>query len=212
MVIYSPNMLKTYQTCPRKFYFQYIERINVPRLSTPFEKGKKIHALANYYLQGINISLIEKALTQSERQAWQTLLANPYFRKKCYKSEFQLSCKLGEFWIGGRIDAVMQDGNTYHILDYKTGNTPKNAEHDPQTMIYLLALDMHLKEYETIDFIYINLKQKNNHLINFDNQIKTEYEKNIHSLCAAINSDKIYSPNCINCDRCEYNKLCTKSL
>ena len=79
-------MLKTYQTCPKKFYFQYVERINIPRFSTPFEKGKKIHALANYYLQGINISRIEGALNTSERQAWEALQKNPFFLKKCYKS------------------------------------------------------------------------------------------------------------------------------
>ena len=45
--IFSPNMLKTYEKCPRKFYFRYIEGVNVPLSFLPFEKGKKIHALAN---------------------------------------------------------------------------------------------------------------------------------------------------------------------
>ena len=64
--IFSPNMLKTYEKCPKKFYFRYIEGINVPLSFLPFEKGKKIHALANYFLQEINISRIETALTEEE--------------------------------------------------------------------------------------------------------------------------------------------------
>ena len=64
---FSPNMLKTYEQCPKKFYFRYVENVNVPLSSTPFEKGKKIHALANYFLQGVNISRIETALTQEEK-------------------------------------------------------------------------------------------------------------------------------------------------
>ena len=40
--IFSPNMLKTYEKCPKKFYFRYIEGINVPLSFLPFEKGKKI--------------------------------------------------------------------------------------------------------------------------------------------------------------------------
>lgn len=38
--IFSPNMLKTYEKCPKKFYFRYIEGINVPLSFLPFEKGK----------------------------------------------------------------------------------------------------------------------------------------------------------------------------
>ena len=78
---FSPNMLKTYQTCPKKFFFKYIERVNVPLSGAPFEKGKKIHALANYFLQGINISRLETALSDNEREVWQSLLNNPFFRK-----------------------------------------------------------------------------------------------------------------------------------
>ena len=74
-------MLKTYQTCPKKFYYRYIEGVNVPVSATPFEKGKKIHALANYFLQGVNISRIETALTDVEQEVWQTLLANTFFQK-----------------------------------------------------------------------------------------------------------------------------------
>ena len=211
-MIYSPNMLKTYQLCPRKFYFQYVERVNIPRLSTPFEKGKKIHALANYYLQGIDISRLETALNPSEAAVWKSLSENPYFQKKCYKSEFQLSCKLGDFWIGGRLDAVMSDENKYYILDYKTGAVPENPKFDYQTMVYLLALDMHLKQGKELEFIYIDLKQNKDHIITFDQTDKAEYTKRILTICSAIASDSIYKPDCQNCSRCEYNKLCQKGL
>ncbi|MBQ8669426.1 PD-(D/E)XK nuclease family protein, partial [bacterium] len=95
-------MLKIYQTCPKKFYYRYVEGVNVPVSATPFEKGKKIHALAHYFLQGVNISRIETALTQEERDVWNTLLDNPFFQKDYYKSEYQLSCKIGDYWVGGR--------------------------------------------------------------------------------------------------------------
>jgi CRISPR/Cas system-associated exonuclease Cas4 (RecB family) len=205
-------MLKTYQTCPRKFYFTYVERVNVPRLSTPFEKGKKIHALANYYLSGIDISQIETALTPEERAVWQTLLANLYFLKKCLKSEYQLSCKISNFWIGGRLDAVMCEGEKYYILDYKTGSTPKNAQYDYQTMTYLLCLDRHLKNYESLEFVYINLKDNRDDVITFTPQLKNEYGKMITKICEKINSDKLYKPLCENCKTCEYNGFCTKDL
>lgn len=212
MSIFSPNMLKTYNTCPKKYFFQYVEKINVPRLSTPFEKGKKIHALAHYYLQGINITTLESALTPTEREIWQTLLKNPYFRKKCIQSEYQLSCKISDYWIGGRLDAVMQDGSCYYILDYKTGATPDNPQYDYQTMTYLLCLDKFLQNYSKMEFIYINLKQCHNQVIQFNHELKKEYENRIQNICNRINSDTLYKPSCKNCNICEYNNLCSKTL
>ena len=88
---FSPNMLKTYEQCPKKFYFRYVENVNVPLSSTPFEKGKKIHALANYFLQGVNISRIETALTQEEKDVWNLLLGNQFFQKDYY-NWWQIGC------------------------------------------------------------------------------------------------------------------------
>ena len=86
---FSPNMLKTYQACPKKYWFKYVEGLNVPISSLPFEKGKKIHALANYSLQGVNVTRLEDALNSQELEVWHILLENPFFQKKCFKSEYQ---------------------------------------------------------------------------------------------------------------------------
>ncbi len=212
LTIFSPNMLKTYQTCPQKFFLQYIKRVNIPRLTTPFEKGKKIHALANYYLQKTDISRIENALTIEEAQIWKTLQQNTFFQMKCIKSEFQLSCKLSDFWIGGRLDALMQEGGKYYILDYKTGSTPKNPQYDIQTMVYLLCLDCYIKDYESISFVYLNLKHKNNTLITFNEELKLQYQKALTELCSKINNDKTYMPNTQNCSSCEYKTLCKHTI
>ena len=208
MLIYSPNMLKTYNVCPKKFYYKYVEHINIPCFTTPFDKGKKIHALANYYLQGVNISRIETALNSEEKQAWQTLLENPFMGKKCFNSEYSLSCKINDYWIGGRLDAVVYDNKDFYILDYKTGMTPKNPEFDYQTMVYLLCMDRILKDYNSLSFVYISIKEKKNHVIKFSPELKTEYEKQIKDICTKITKDKIYKETCDNCQYCEYKSLC----
>jgi CRISPR/Cas system-associated exonuclease Cas4 (RecB family) len=209
---FSPNMLKTYKTCPKKFYYKYIESLNVPMPTTPFEKGKKIHALAHYFLQGINISRIETALSEEERSVWTLLLTNPYFRKDCLNSEYQLSCKVGDFWAGGRLDAVVHDGDEYFILDYKTGGTPKNAKYDFQTMVYCLALDEFLDSYEKISFVYLNLKDKTNCVIGFSEDLKKEYVQRVEEICCEISLDKIYPCNTKSCSHCEYARICEKFI
>lgn len=205
---FSPNMLKTYQICPRKFYYQYVEKVSIPTSAKPFEKGKKIHALANYFLQGVNISRIETALTSEECAVWNLLLENPFYRKDCLKSEFPLMIKLGKYWVGGRIDAVVHDYAKYYILDYKTGSIPKNPEFDYQTMIYLLCLDKYLKTYDSLSFVYINLKDKQNYVIEFNDKIKTVYEDRIIQVCSTISEDTMYFANKQSCKTCEFSKIC----
>ncbi len=78
-MIYSPNMLKTFEECPQKFFLKYIEHVSLPQRSTIFEKGKKIHALANYYLNSENIEKMEKVLTADEKLAWEALKKSEYF-------------------------------------------------------------------------------------------------------------------------------------
>lgn len=206
---FSPNMIKTYQTCPKKYYYQYIEHLNLPKSSQPFEKGKKIHALANYRLQGIKIDRIETALNENEQKIWETLKQNPFYNMDCFKSEFNISIKLTEFWIGGRIDAIVRNGDDYFILDYKTGKTPDNPEYEPQTMIYLLCAHEYLKNYNHLSFVYVNLKDKKNYIIEFNNELKKQYEEQLLKLCTQISSDKLFSENHTQCKFCEYQKIDT---
>lgn len=174
LMIYSPNMLKTFQECPQKFFLKYIERMSLPQRSTIFEKGKKIHALANYYLNGENIEKMEKILTPDEKTTWDSLKSSEYFKLNVFNTEYNLSCKVNKYWIGGRLDALMYNKSeercedakmrrcvadleknnhastplhllsSYYILDYKTGKIPPNAEQDFQTIIYLLCVDKFL--------------------------------------------------------------------
>lgn len=205
---FSPNMIKTYQACPKKYYFQYVENINMPKSSLAFEKGKKVHALANYYLQKIKIDRIESALNDSEREVWELLKENPFYNMNYLKSEFTLSIKLSDFWLGGRLDAIVHKENDYYILDYKTGSIPQNPEYDPQTMIYLLCADRYIKNYDSLSFVYIDLKNKQNYVIKFNEQLKEKYEKELINICSLIDSDSLYACNKNSCKYCEYGKIC----
>ena len=205
---FSPNMLKTFETCPKKYYFKYIEKISVPQKSNLFEKGKKVHALANYYLRGDDISKMEKALNNEELKLWEILKQNEFFNKTYVNSEYNLSCKVNNYWIGGRLDALMKDDKNYYILDYKTGSIPKNPEYDYQTITYLLCAS---KMYgNNIKFIYIDLKNNQNSIIDFNSAKAQEYEKRITDICDKITNAQF--PEEIEhskiCDFCEYKKIC----
>lgn len=216
MTNYSPNMLKTFKSCPLKYKFKYIDRISLPQKASFFEKGKKIHALANYYLKGDDISKFEPTLNENEKIAWNNLKSNEFFSYKYVNSEYNLSCKIGDYWIGGRLDAIVKkhknESETYYILDYKTGSIPKNPEYDYQTMVYLLCLSSapFISPQDDIKFVYIDLKNNQNCVIDFTQEKKVEYEKAITTICSNI--ENIQIPEDIEhqkmCDFCEYKKIC----
>lgn len=216
MTNYSPNMLKTFKSCPLKYKFKYIDRISLPQKTSFFEKGKKVHALANYYLKGDDISKFEPTLNENEKIAWNNLKSNEFFSYKYVNSEYNLSCKIGDYWIGGRLDAIVKkhknESETYYILDYKTGSIPKNPEYDYQTMVYLLCLSSapFITPQDEIKFVYIDLKNNQNCVIDFTQEKKVEYEKAITTICSNI--ENIQIPEDIEhqkmCDFCEYKKIC----
>lgn len=216
MTNYSPNMLKTFKSCPLKYKFKYIDRISLPQKASFFEKGKKVHALANYYLKGDDISKFEPTLNENEKIAWNNLKSNEFFSYKYVNSEYNLSCKIRDYWIGGRLDAIVKkhknESETYYILDYKTGSIPQKPEYDYQTMVYLLCLSSapFITPQDEIKFVYIDLKNNQNCVIDFTQEKKVEYEKAITTICSNI--ENIQIPENIEhqkmCDFCEYKKIC----
>ena len=183
-----------------EFFAKYVknnlkfnEKITVPQNPAFFEKGKKIHALANYYHRGADISKLETALTDEEKIIWERLKHNEYFSKKCLHSEYPITARLEDIWIFGRLDAIVHDGadnagsKSYWILDYKTGAIPKNPENDFQTM-----------------------KNNENKVIEFTPQLKEIYEKTLKQKCRQILATKDFEckENRQHCKFCEYNKIC----
>ena len=212
MTIYSPNMLKTFDECQKKYEFRYVQKINLPVMSQRFEKGKKIHALANYYLRGDNIEKFLATLTEEEFSLWQRLLNNEFFQKQYVNSEYNLSVKLGDFWVGGRLDAFMKTDNKFFILDYKTGSVPQKPQEDFQTMIYLLSADRILEKgwgnNYSLTFVYIDLKNNKNHTVEFSQTLGKFYEEKLIQSCTMLRVTKTFSKNTSSCEFCEYKKLC----
>lgn len=214
MYNYSPNMLKTFDECQQKFFFKYVEKLSLPQRSAIFEKGKKIHALASYYLNGFDISKMEKTLAADEKITWEKLKNNKYFKFNVINTEYNLSCKIHNYWIGGRLDAFVSDYKNYFILDYKTGEVPKNAEHDFQTIVYLLCADKFLNKkdgYNSLKFVYLGLKNDTEKEIELTDLLKKQYEEKIVSTCKNIEfavNTKIFEKNKDQCKYCEYKSLC----
>ena len=209
----SPNMLKTFQECPRKFDFRYLQDIQMPVNDEIYEFGKNIHALASYYLKGENIDKMEKSLSPKELEVWNELKSSKYFGYDVINTEYNLAVKIGNHFFGGRIDALVKNGNKYYILDYKTGSAPKNAKYDFQTMIYTLCVKDFFKT-DDVTFVYIDLRHKEEVVLPFKQELEQEFKKRLSAISNKIdsyesaakkqeckeNTDSIYP--------CEYSIIC----
>lgn len=202
---YYPNMLKTFEQCPKKFYFRYIKNISMPVNEEMFEFGKNIHALASYYLKGENTEKLEKALNIKESETWNYLKTSKYFGYNFLESEYTLSVNIKGHFFGGRLDAIVKNEDDYYILDYKTGGAPKNSKYDYQTMIYILAVSSFFNT-ENVFFVYLDLKNKEESVIRFLPDMKHEYEKILTETVKKIETYHFSTKNS-NC-KCEYSKIC----
>lgn len=202
---FSPNMLKTFELCPKKFYFRYVKNISMPVNDEIFELGKNIHAMASYYLRKENIDKMEKSLSARESEIWNYLKGIKYFSYEGIETEYNLSVKIGKYFFGGRLDALVKDNDTYYILDYKTGSAPKNAKYDYQTMIYILAVRAFFNTNNVV-FVYLDLKNRDNLAIELNESLVTEYESKLTDIANKINKE-IFDFNTKVCP-CEYNIIC----
>lgn len=208
--LFSPNMLKTYDKCPKKYFFKYVKGLQMPVDEDIFIYGKNVHALASYYLKGENIERMEKSLNPKEAEAWEYLKNTEYFKYKPIGTEYSLSVRIGDNYYGGRLDALMYKDDRYFILDYKTGSAPLIPKYDLQTMVYMLSVS---KFYNTdnVTFIYLELKTKTEAKVELTPELKSEYESRLSKI-----GDKIikgdFTPSKRDCRSCEYGKICYDKL
>ena len=198
-------MLKTFEQCPRKFYLKYVKKISMPINNDIFELGKNIHALASYYLKKENLYKMEQSLNDREKPIWEYLKNTNYFSYKCINTEYNLSVKIGDYFYGGRLDALVKKDEQYYILDYKTGSAPKNAKYDFQTIIYLLAVNAFYNT-NNITFVYLDLKNNTEVKIELTPELINEYQKRLTDTTNRIKSGE-FTKKSKDCN-CEYNIIC----
>ena len=152
-----------------------------------FEFGKNIHALASYYLKGENIDKMEQSLSLKELEVWNYLKESKYFTYDVVNTEYNLAVKIGKYFFGGRLDALVKNGDKYYILDYKTGSAPKDAKYDYQTMIYTLCVKEFFKTND-VTFVYIDLKHREEVVLPFTQELDEEYQNRLIDISNKIDN------------------------
>ena len=179
----SYSALNTYQTCPLKYKFQYIDKIRKPK-SKEAVFGTLIHSTLNFiHTPGILSPSLEQALDffsknwnsdvfdkeVEERAAFSqgVEIIKRYYKDNdiskiniiALESPFQI--KIGEHIASGIIDRIDRTEYGYEIIDYKTSKkmpSQQKVDNDLQLTIYLKAfLDRYPEEKKRLNKIKVSL-------------------------------------------------------
>ncbi|MFW3441410.1 PD-(D/E)XK nuclease family protein [Aliarcobacter butzleri] len=224
--IWSATSFKNFLECKRRFYLQYILKINEHTISLKpkgYELGDIIHSILEDYYSKDNKNSIEELFLKYKSsnpfltldlEVWKKKLLNFYeFDKQRLKNreiimiEKEFNCSFNNINIKGIIDRVDKFEDNYEVIDYKTSST--------------LSVDT-LKTYEKsvdfqLEFYHIVLQQlfKNSNIKAFyydlnECLLKEEIaiQEKLELLSSKFDELKELSKNEINFSKCEDKSNC----
>ncbi|MFW0743494.1 PD-(D/E)XK nuclease family protein [Aliarcobacter butzleri] len=224
--IWSATSFKNFLECKRRFYLQYILKINEHTISLKpkgYELGDIIHSILEDYYSKDNKNSIEELFLKYKSsnpfltldlEVWKKKLLNFYeFDKQRLKNreiimiEKEFNCSFNNINIKGIIDRVDKFEDNYEVIDYKTSST--------------LSVDT-LKTYEKsvdfqLEFYYIALQQlfKNSNIKAFYYDLnkcllkeEIAIQEKLELLSSKFDELKELSKNEINFSKCEDKSNC----
>ena len=178
----SPTKLSTYRECPRKYRFQYIDRLGpLYRKARPyFTMGSNVHAALKSFFSLPLRARRTQALTRLLEEQWERnrvgfrspqeeqqykgralLQLQRYadatdLRVKPLMTETSLRSRVAGMLLEGVVDRVDQVNSGAHVLDYKTGAAQQSLDPLP---LYMYALMLRSRRkmppVEQVSFVFL---------------------------------------------------------
>lgn len=237
----SPSSVSTYLQCPRKFYYQYKEKL--PTKDQPhFNLGTFVHgALEFFHKELINDDNIDKRpkilkkscesfyekmkkdgkqLTKSQIQEAYLMLQSYLkhlenkFPYKVISLEEKFLISLNEDYnLTGIVDRLDKDADeNFHIKDYKTNKSLKYMKPLQLNMYGIWLFDNYPNESE-YRASYLMLRFDGKPIsYNFKKEDVNKCRDEIIALAEKISSDERWKKNMTKlCDYCDFNEICLNS-
>lgn len=179
----SYSSMNTYQTCPLRWKFRYIDKIpEKPR--SVFSFGKSVHSGLEFLFSKLDEGLptIEAVLAQFKagwlRDGYESAAQEKWFFQEgerilrgfyekharefgqVYKVEFRFTFHIEGIPVTGFIDRIdTVDENSLAVIDYKTGKAfdKTRVRRDPQLSLYQMAAKELLgKDVKTVTLYHLN--------------------------------------------------------
>jgi len=233
---YSQNSINTYKSCPLKFKYKYIEKINWKHDDIESREyyeslkiGTEFHLLCERYFSNIPLGIT--VATQPKFIKWieKVKVLIPMQQEYTYLPEYEVRYKLNGNMIQAKYDLIVIKENEIEIWDWKTENKKvdyKNAENRMQTIVYMLLAKEVIPKLLNVNIATENIKMKYYQpefdtdcvTISYSDEKHAINKKNIISYIDKIQNTKYndkqetYKYDLIkdkkHCQFCEFNKLC----
>ena len=228
--IYSQNSINTYKSCPLKFKYKYIDKINWRQDDIGSREyyeslvvGSEFHLLCERYFSNIPLGINEN--TNPKFIKWidkikKLLPICSESRHMMYLPEYEIRYSIDENIITAKYDLIIIKDNAIEIWDWKTENKKvdyKNAQNRIQTIVYMLLAKEVIPKLYNIDVDFKNISMKYYQpefedepiTISYSEEIHNSYKKRIIDYINMMKESKyLTSKNTNHCKYCEFNKLC----
>lgn len=228
--LFSQNSINTYRSCPLKFKFKYVDKLNWKQddegsrdYYENLKLGSDFHLICERYFSNIPTGI--EFLNNEEFNIWLEKIKRlmPLKDDKLYLPEYEVRYSLNNFKIQAKFDLVVVDKDSISIWDWKTENRKieyKDVENRVQTLVYLFLASETIGKIYNLDIDYENIKLSYYQPEYYNEPITITYSNEKHK----INKKQLenYIENILNtnydeekniknikhCKFCEFNKLC----
>lgn len=228
--LYSQNSINTYKSCPLKFKYKYIDKVNWKQddensreYYENLKLGTDFHLICERHFSNIPTGI--EYTQNKEFTIWLDKVKRvvPIKDNKIYIPEYEVRYRLEDVNIQAKYDLLILDENSISIWDWKTENRKieyKNVENRIQTLVYLFLCGEAINKIHNLNIDYedmsINYYQPEyyNEPINIKyseekhKKVKNQIKNYIDSIRTTNYDDESSIKNTKHCKFCEFNKLC----
>jgi hypothetical protein len=228
--LYSQNSINTYKSCPLKFKYKYIDKINWKQddensreYYENLKLGTDFHLICERYFSNIPTGI--EYTKNKEFTIWLDKVKRvvPIKDNKIYLPEYEVRCRLEDVNIQAKYDLLILGENSISIWDWKTENRKieyKNVENRIQILVYLFLCGEVINKihnlninYEDMSINYYQPEYYNEPItIKYSeerhNKVKNKIKNYIDSIRKTNYDDESSIKNTKHCKFCEFNKLC----
>ncbi|MGL6107697.1 PD-(D/E)XK nuclease family protein [Romboutsia sp.] len=229
--VYSQNSINTYKSCPLKFKYKYLDKINWRKddigsreYYESLQMGSEFHLLCERYFSNIPLGINEKNSLKYTKWMDKIKKLLPIISENkdetIYLPEYEIRYNLNGNTITAKYDLVVINNNKIDIWDWKTENKKvdyKNAQNRIQTIVYMyLAKEVIPKLYNIdVNFEDVTMKYYQPEFedepvsISYNEEIHNSYNNRIDQYIQMIRNIELHNvKNDNHCKFCEFNKLC----
>jgi DNA helicase-2/ATP-dependent DNA helicase PcrA len=209
----SFSQIDTFNTCPLKYRYRYLQKIPTPPVAAAVF-GETIHkTLKDFYQKALeNKKPTKKDLLAILKKNWHDKGYDSDRLPKYLEQAFVVKAKEG-LRIGGRIDRVDETKSGTEIIDYKTGRVieQKKVDQSLQMSIYALAATdpgvlAQNPEDIVLSFYFLDKGEKRSTQRTKEELIKAR--KEIIEKAKEIEKSKFEPTPGIWCDFCDFKLIC----